>query len=125
MMAEIPRSLEPMNVGRPTQHGYVTWALKTLFFWSSAHFNTDALARTGVLVRRLPSYSQTSKKEAVKAEAQKLAAAGHKAIAVRCDVSDDAQVAGTRVRPTRRRLVPWGTSAFLGSKMAFRAIFIT
>jgi NAD(P)-dependent dehydrogenase (short-subunit alcohol dehydrogenase family) len=33
------------------------------------------------------------KEEAVKVEAQKLAAAGHKAIAVRCDVSDDAQVA--------------------------------
>jgi len=33
------------------------------------------------------------KQEAVKAEAQKLVAAGHKAIAVRCDVSDDAQVA--------------------------------
>jgi NAD(P)-dependent dehydrogenase (short-subunit alcohol dehydrogenase family) len=31
--------------------------------------------------------------DAVKAEAQKLLAAGHKAIAVRCDVSDDAQVA--------------------------------
>jgi NAD(P)-dependent dehydrogenase (short-subunit alcohol dehydrogenase family) len=33
------------------------------------------------------------REEVVKAEAQKLAAAGHKAIAVRCDVSDDAQVA--------------------------------
>src|SRR6266478_9639281 len=33
------------------------------------------------------------KEEAVTAEAQKLAAAGHKAIAIRCDVSDDAQVA--------------------------------
>ena len=33
------------------------------------------------------------KEEAVKAAAQKLAGAGHKAIAVRCDVSDDAQVA--------------------------------
>jgi len=33
------------------------------------------------------------KEEAVKAGAQKLVAAGHKAIAVRCDVSDDAQVA--------------------------------
>ena len=33
------------------------------------------------------------KEEAVKAEAQKLVAAGHKAIGVRCDVSDDAQVA--------------------------------
>lgn len=32
------------------------------------------------------------REEAVKAEAQKLLAAGHKAIAVRCDVSDDAQV---------------------------------
>jgi NAD(P)-dependent dehydrogenase (short-subunit alcohol dehydrogenase family) len=32
-------------------------------------------------------------KEDVKAEAQKLVAAGHKAIAVQCDVSDDAQVA--------------------------------
>jgi NAD(P)-dependent dehydrogenase (short-subunit alcohol dehydrogenase family) len=31
--------------------------------------------------------------EAVTAEAQKLVAAGHKAIAVRCDVSDDSQVA--------------------------------
>jgi NAD(P)-dependent dehydrogenase (short-subunit alcohol dehydrogenase family) len=34
-----------------------------------------------------------SKEEAVKAAAQDLVAAGHKAIAVRCDVSDDAQVA--------------------------------
>jgi NAD(P)-dependent dehydrogenase (short-subunit alcohol dehydrogenase family) len=33
------------------------------------------------------------KEEAVKAAAQKLVAAGHKAIAVRCDVSDDGQVA--------------------------------
>jgi NAD(P)-dependent dehydrogenase (short-subunit alcohol dehydrogenase family) len=33
------------------------------------------------------------KEDAVKAAAEKLAAAGHKAIAVRCDVSDDAQVA--------------------------------
>jgi NAD(P)-dependent dehydrogenase (short-subunit alcohol dehydrogenase family) len=31
--------------------------------------------------------------DAVKAEAQKLIAAGHKAIAIRCDVSDEAQVA--------------------------------
>src|ERR1043165_6984825 len=31
--------------------------------------------------------------DAVKAEAQMLVAAGHKAIAIRCDVSDDAQVA--------------------------------
>ena len=34
-----------------------------------------------------------SKEEAVKAETQKLSAAGHKAIAIRCDVSDDDQVA--------------------------------
>jgi NAD(P)-dependent dehydrogenase (short-subunit alcohol dehydrogenase family) len=33
------------------------------------------------------------REELVKAETQKLTAAGHKAIAVRCDVSDDAQVA--------------------------------
>src|SRR5882724_1995363 len=33
------------------------------------------------------------KEDAVKAAAEKLVAAGHKAIAVRCDVSDDAQVA--------------------------------
>ena len=33
------------------------------------------------------------KEDAVKAEAQKLIAAGHKALAVRCDVSDDAEVA--------------------------------
>jgi NAD(P)-dependent dehydrogenase (short-subunit alcohol dehydrogenase family) len=33
------------------------------------------------------------KEEAVKVETQKLAAAGHKAIAIRCDVSDDDQVA--------------------------------
>ncbi len=32
------------------------------------------------------------REEVVKAEAQKMAAAGHKALAVRCDVSDDAQV---------------------------------
>src|SRR3954452_6409480 len=34
-----------------------------------------------------------AKEEAVKAAARELVAAGHKAIAVRCDVSDDAQVA--------------------------------
>jgi NAD(P)-dependent dehydrogenase (short-subunit alcohol dehydrogenase family) len=33
------------------------------------------------------------KEEAVKAAAQKLTAAGHRALAVRCDVSDDSQVA--------------------------------
>ena len=33
------------------------------------------------------------KEESVKAEAEKLIAAGHKALAIRCDVSDDAQVA--------------------------------
>jgi NAD(P)-dependent dehydrogenase (short-subunit alcohol dehydrogenase family) len=33
------------------------------------------------------------REDEIKAEAQKLTAAGHKAIAVRCDVSDDAQVA--------------------------------
>ena len=33
------------------------------------------------------------KEEAVKAEAHKLVAAGHKALAVRCDVSDDSEVA--------------------------------
>ena len=33
------------------------------------------------------------REDLVKAEAQKLVAAGHKAIAVRCDVSDGAQVA--------------------------------
>src|SRR4051812_42799176 len=33
------------------------------------------------------------REDAAKTEAQKLAAAGHKAIAVRCDVSDDAPVA--------------------------------
>jgi NADP-dependent 3-hydroxy acid dehydrogenase YdfG len=49
------------------------------------------------------------REDAVKAEAQKLVAAGHRAIAVRCDVSDDAEVADggpnrCRVRPTRRRV---------------------
>src|ERR687883_1909635 len=33
------------------------------------------------------------KEDAVKAAAEKLVAAGHKTLAVRCDVSDDAQVA--------------------------------
>lgn len=33
------------------------------------------------------------REDAAKAEAQKLVAAGHKAFAIRCDVSDDAQVA--------------------------------
>src|SRR3954454_2231067 len=36
------------------------------------------------------------KEETVTAEAQKLAAAGHKTIAVRCDVSEDAQVPGAQ-----------------------------
>jgi hypothetical protein len=35
-------------------HAYVAWALTTLFFRSSGHFNTDPACRTGVLVRRLP-----------------------------------------------------------------------
>src|SRR5208337_3614097 len=35
-------------------HGYVAWALTTLFLRSSGHFNTDPACRTGVLVRRLP-----------------------------------------------------------------------
>jgi len=39
------------------------------------------------------------REDAVKAEAQKLVAAGHKAIAVRCDVSDDAQVAAMVAAP--------------------------
>lgn len=34
------------------------------------------------------------REDAVKSEAQKLVAAGHKVVAVRCDVSDDTQVAG-------------------------------
>src|SRR5450755_674178 len=34
-------------------HGYVGWALTTLFLRSSGHFNTDPACRTGVLVRRL------------------------------------------------------------------------
>jgi hypothetical protein len=34
-------------------HGYVAWALTTLFLRSSGHFNTDPACRTGVLVRRL------------------------------------------------------------------------
>ncbi|HEY1379535.1 MAG TPA: glucose 1-dehydrogenase [Gemmataceae bacterium] len=38
------------------------------------------------------------KEDAVKAEAEKLLAAGHKALAVRCDVSDDAQVAAMMER---------------------------
>jgi len=35
-------------------HGYVAWALTTLFLRSSVHFNTDPACRTGVLVRLLP-----------------------------------------------------------------------
>ena len=34
-------------------HGYVAWALATLFSRSSGHYNTDPACRTGVLVRRL------------------------------------------------------------------------
>src|SRR5579864_765109 len=34
-------------------HGYVAWALTTLFLRSSGDFNTDPAFRTGVLVRRL------------------------------------------------------------------------
>src|SRR5215831_15929957 len=33
------------------------------------------------------------REDAVKAEAQKLVSAGHRAVGIRCDVSDDAQVA--------------------------------
>jgi NAD(P)-dependent dehydrogenase (short-subunit alcohol dehydrogenase family) len=48
------------------------------------------------------------KEEVVRAEAQKLTAAGYKAMAIRCDVIDDAQVAAMvgphscRIWPTRR-----------------------
>src|SRR3954467_9616581 len=38
------------------------------------------------------------KEDAVRAAAEKLVTAGHKAIAVRCDVSDDAQVAAMVAR---------------------------
>ena len=38
------------------------------------------------------------REETLKAEAQRLIAAGHKAIAIRSDVSDEAQVAATRMR---------------------------
>jgi NAD(P)-dependent dehydrogenase (short-subunit alcohol dehydrogenase family) len=41
------------------------------------------------------------KEDAVKAAAEELAAAGHKAIAVRCDVSDDAQVKAMVARAVR------------------------
>src|ERR1035441_1947850 len=34
---------------------YVAWALTPSFLWSSSYFNTDTIARTGVLVRRLRS----------------------------------------------------------------------
>ena len=50
------------------------------------------------------------KEDVVKAAAERLVAAGHKAIGVRCDVSDDAQVEamvaayGCRIRPARRRV---------------------
>ena len=47
----------------------------------------DAFAEAGAAV-----VLADFKEEAVKAAAQKLVAAGHKAIAVQCDVSDDAQV---------------------------------
>src|SRR2546430_16123606 len=47
----------------------------------------DAFAEAGAAV-----VLADFKEEAVKSAAQKLVAAGHKAIAVQCDVSDDAQV---------------------------------
>lgn len=46
--------------------------------------------------------------DAVKAEAQKLVSAGHKAIAVRCDVSDDAPCGGDG-GPNCCRLRPYST----------------
>ena len=45
------------------------------------------------------------REEAVKTEAEKLVSSGHKAIAVRCDVSDDAQVAAL----VDRAVVEFGT----------------
>jgi NAD(P)-dependent dehydrogenase (short-subunit alcohol dehydrogenase family) len=39
------------------------------------------------------------REDVVRTEAQKLVSAGHKAIAVRCDVSDDAQVAAMWIAP--------------------------
>ncbi len=45
------------------------------------------------------------REEAVRAEAEKLVSSGHKAIAVRCDVSDDAQVAAM----VDRAVVEFGT----------------
>src|SRR5208337_2602254 len=50
-------------------HGYVAWALTTLFLRSSRHFNTDPTRRTGVLVRRLRSRKQFTSSSLVWPEA--------------------------------------------------------
>ena len=51
------------------------------------------------------------KEEAVKAAAQELATAGHKALAVRCDVSDDSQVTAM----VDRTVAESGRIEFLGT----------
>ena len=55
------------------------------------------------------------KEDAVTAAAKELGAAGHKALAVRCDVSDDAQVAAmwTALLPSSDASVPRSTTQAL------------
>src|SRR5438094_727756 len=78
--SEVQRKL--MNLSFENKVALVTGAASGMGLASS-----QAFAEAGAAV-----VLADFKEEAVKAAAQKLVAAGHKAIAVRCDVSDDAQV---------------------------------
>lgn len=77
------RSREPMNLSFENKVALVTGAAAGMGLATA-----KAFAEAGAAVV-LADFREDS----VKAESQKLVAAGHKAIAVRCDVSDDAQVA--------------------------------
>jgi len=73
--------------------------LMNLSFENKVALVTGAAAGMGLATARAFAQAGAAvvladfKEEAVRAEAQKLTAAGYKAMAIRCDVSDDAQVA--------------------------------
>jgi NAD(P)-dependent dehydrogenase (short-subunit alcohol dehydrogenase family) len=74
-----------MNMSFENKVALVTWAAAGMGLAAA-----KAFAEAGAAV-----VLADFREDAVKAEAQKLAAAGHRAVAVCCDVSDDAQIAAT------------------------------